>query len=173
MRADLETRLLQLHCCTKPKVSKYAYCLFAEQRYHPYAVLLELLMKQWEFFSHKIVETCTKNIVCAKYASVPRMGTSFYYLYKPTNTKHLYNIFTMLVNVFDVDRALYKCYTNVLCLLASCSYLLCTWYQVWRGMTCLGAGVPHLQMGSWGTHWVPCLWRRPFTGEVKTLLKTW
>ena len=35
----------------------------------------------------------------------------------PANTKHLYNICTMLANVGDVGSTLYECYTNVLCLL--------------------------------------------------------
>ena len=39
----------------------------------------------------------------------------------PANTKHLYNICITFVqcrpNVFDVGSTLYKCYTNVLCLL--------------------------------------------------------
>ena len=35
----------------------------------------------------------------------------------PANTKHLYNTCTMLTNVEDVGPTLYKCYTNVLCLL--------------------------------------------------------
>ena len=39
----------------------------------------------------------------------------------PVNTKHLYNIYTMLIQ--RVGTALYKCYTNVLCLLG-CSTVL-------------------------------------------------
>ena len=35
----------------------------------------------------------------------------------PVNTKHLCNICTMLANVEDAGPTLYKCYTNVLCLL--------------------------------------------------------
>ena len=39
--------------------------------------------------------------------------------YCPANTKHLYNIYSLQrrPNVFDVVPTLYKCYTNVLCLL--------------------------------------------------------
>ena len=35
----------------------------------------------------------------------------------PANTKRLYNIIQRRPNVFDVGPTLYKCYTNVLCLL--------------------------------------------------------
>ena len=39
--------------------------------------------------------------------------------YNAANTKHLYNICTMLANVEDVGLTLYKCCTNVLCLLGN------------------------------------------------------
>ena len=41
----------------------------------------------------------------------------------PVNTKHLYNICTM----FDVVPTLYKCYTNVLCLLG---ILFLLWFKI-------------------------------------------
>ena len=43
----------------------------------------------------------------------------FLYLPVPVNTKHLYNNCTMQSspNVFDVGPTLYKCYTNIICLL--------------------------------------------------------
>ena len=37
----------------------------------------------------------------------------------PASKKHLYNICTMWINVEDVGPTLYRCYTNVLCLLES------------------------------------------------------
>ena len=39
-------------------------------------------------------------------------------MYYPASTTHLYNIYTMLDE--DVGPTLYKCYTNVLCLLGIC-----------------------------------------------------
>ena len=39
------------------------------------------------------------------------------------NTKKLYSIYTMLDNVKDVGATLYKCYTNVFCLLGYTAYL--------------------------------------------------
>ena len=38
----------------------------------------------------------------------------------PVNTKHLYDFIQCWTNVEDVGPTLYKCYTNVLCLLGSC-----------------------------------------------------
>ena len=35
----------------------------------------------------------------------------------PVNTKHLYNIYTTTAKVIEVGPTLYKCYTNVFCLL--------------------------------------------------------
>ena len=43
----------------------------------------------------------------------------------PVNTKHLYNICTMLDNVEDVGPTLYKCYTTVLCLLGRDTRFIC------------------------------------------------
>ena len=45
------------------------------------------------------------------------MVLHFKYICFPANTKHLYNNCTTSANVFDVGPTLYKCYTNVLCLL--------------------------------------------------------
>ena len=38
-------------------------------------------------------------------------------IYIPVNTKHLYDFMQCWTNVEDVGPTLYKCYTNVLCLL--------------------------------------------------------
>ena len=45
----------------------------------------------------------------------------------PVNTKHLYDFMQCWTNVEDVGPTLYKCYTNVLCLLGRRTFTFCSW----------------------------------------------
>ena len=78
----------------------------------------------------------------------------------PTNTKHLYNIYTTSANVFDFGSTLYKCYANVLCLLGnspayswSSERLMDIWFQFEKNINWKNERI-HEQKKDWVSGWL-------------------
>ena len=64
---------------------------------------------------------------------VSRNGLTPHLYRHPVNTKHLYDFIQCWTNVEDVGPTLYKCFTNVLCLLGRRTFSKkhCTFFQCW------------------------------------------